>query len=47
MNFLQTGRISEERVALNIMTCLSCGVRLKMACTAGGRRGDEVRREDV
>lgn len=34
MNFLQTGLISELRVALNIMTCLSWGVSLKMACTS-------------
>ena len=51
MNFLQTGRISLDSVALNIMTCLECGVLLKMVCTsprmsarttpgsAGGRSG--------
>ena len=32
MNFLQMGRISLDRVALNIMTCFSCGVILKMSC---------------
>ena len=31
MNFLQTGRISLLSVALNIITCLSCGVDLKMS----------------
>lgn len=31
MNFLQTGRISLLRVAENIMTCLSCGVNLKIS----------------
>ncbi len=35
MNFLHTGRMSVERVALNIMTCLSWGVFLKMACRGG------------
>lgn len=34
MNFLQMGLISLLRVALNIMTCLSWGVSLKMACTS-------------
>lgn len=34
MNFLQMGRISLESVAENIMTCLSCGVILKMSCTS-------------
>lgn len=34
MNFLQTGRTSCESVALNIMTCFSCGVFLKMSCTS-------------
>mmetsp|Transcript_8954 Transcript_8954/g.33413 ORF Transcript_8954/g.33413 Transcript_8954/m.33413 type:complete len:201 (+) Transcript_8954:669-1271(+) len=34
MNFLQTGRISLESVALNIMTCLSCGVILKISWTS-------------
>lgn len=34
MNFLQIGRISLLSVALNIMTCLSCGVCLKMDCTS-------------
>ena len=34
MNFLQMGRISLDSVALNIMTCLSCGVILKMSCTS-------------
>ncbi len=34
MNFLQTGRISLDSVAENIMTCLSCGVILKMSCTS-------------
>jgi len=34
MNFLQMGRTSLLRVALNIMTCLSWGVSLKMACTS-------------
>ena len=32
INFLQMGRISWESVAENIMTCLSCGVCLKMSC---------------
>lgn len=31
MNFLQMGRISLDSVAENIMTCLSCGVILKMS----------------
>lgn len=34
MNFLQTGRMSWLRVALNIMTCFSWGVFLKMSCTS-------------
>ena len=34
MNFLQMGRISADSVAENIMTCLSCGVCLKMSCTS-------------
>lgn len=34
MNFLQTGRISLLRVALNIMHCFSCGVRRKISCTS-------------
>lgn len=34
MNFLQTGRISLDSVALNIMTCLLCGVLLNISCTS-------------
>ena len=34
MNFLQTGRISLPRVALNIMTCFSCGVARKISWTS-------------
>ena len=34
MNFLHTARISLASVAENIMTCLSWGVSLKMACTS-------------
>mmetsp|Transcript_12054 Transcript_12054/g.30713 ORF Transcript_12054/g.30713 Transcript_12054/m.30713 type:complete len:205 (-) Transcript_12054:208-822(-) len=34
MNFLQMGRISLESVAENIITCLSCGVSLKISCTS-------------
>lgn len=34
MNFLQTGRISLERVAENIITCFAWGVALKMSCTS-------------
>ena len=34
MNFLQTGRTSADSVAENIMTCLSCGVALKISCTS-------------
>ena len=34
MNFLQTVRISLERVAENIITCFSCGVLLKISCTS-------------
>mmetsp|Transcript_19152 Transcript_19152/g.53631 ORF Transcript_19152/g.53631 Transcript_19152/m.53631 type:complete len:205 (-) Transcript_19152:213-827(-) len=34
MNFLQTPRMSWARVAENIMTCLSCGVILKISCTS-------------
>jgi len=34
MNFLQTGLTSALSVAENIITCLSCGVFLKMACTS-------------
>lgn len=34
MNFLHTERISLANVAENIMTCLSWGVSLKMACTS-------------
>ncbi len=31
MNFLQTGLMSLERVAENIMTCFSCGVQRKIS----------------
>lgn len=34
MNLRQTGRISLLRVALNIMTCFSWGVILKISCTS-------------
>ena len=34
MNFLHTGRISLDSVAENIMTCLSCGVILKISWTS-------------
>lgn len=34
INFLQTGRISLDSVALNIMTCLLCGVLLNISCTS-------------
>lgn len=34
MNFLQTGRMSLESVALNIITCFSCGVALKISWTS-------------
>ena len=34
MNFLQTGRISLPKVALNIMTCFSCGVARKISWTS-------------
>lgn len=34
MNLRQTGRISLLSVALNIMTCFSWGVILKMSCTS-------------
>ena len=34
MNFLQTGLISLERVAENIMTCFSWGVARKISCTS-------------
>lgn len=34
MNFLQTGRISLLRVALNIITCFSCGVFRKISWTS-------------
>jgi len=34
MNFLQTGRISLLSVALNIITCLPCGVLRKISCTS-------------
>lgn len=34
INFLQTGRISLLSVAENIITCLSWGVILKIACTS-------------
>ena len=34
MNFLQTGRMSFDNVALNIMTCLSWGVILNISCTS-------------
>jgi hypothetical protein len=47
MNFLQMGRISLDRVALNIMTCLSWGVRLKMACTRRAGRGRAGGKEAV
>ena len=42
MNFLQTGRMSEERVAENIMTCLSWGVFLKIACTHRAARREQL-----
>jgi len=31
MNFLQTGRISLDRVAENIITCFECGVARKIS----------------
>lgn len=34
MNFLHTGRISLDSVALNIITCLSWGVILKISWTS-------------
>lgn len=34
MNFLQIGRISLLSVALNIMTCLECGVARKTCWTS-------------
>lgn len=34
INFLQTGRISLASVALNIMTCFSCGVMRNTSCTS-------------
>jgi hypothetical protein len=34
MNFLQVVRISFDRVAENIMTCLWWGVALKISCTS-------------
>jgi hypothetical protein len=34
MNFLQTGRMSLERVAENIITCFSWGVFRKISCTS-------------
>ena len=34
MNFLQVPRMSLERVALNIMTCLWCGVTRKISWTS-------------
>ena len=44
MNFLQTGRTSADSVAENIMTCLSCGVILKISCTSA-RMSARVRAE--
>lgn len=40
MNFLQVGRISLLRVAENIMTCLWCGVDLKISCTSRRMSGE-------
>ena len=34
MNFLQTGLMSFESVALNIITCFSWGVARKISCTS-------------
>lgn len=34
INLLQTALISLLRVALNIITCFSCGVALKICCTS-------------
>lgn len=34
MNFLQIGRMSLDRVALNIITCFSCGVMRNISCTS-------------
>lgn len=34
INFLQTGRISLDNVAENIITCLLCAVLLKISCTS-------------
>lgn len=45
MNFLQTGRISLLRVALNIMHCFSWGVRRKISCTS--RRMSGWERQDT
>ena len=41
MNFLQTGRMSLLSVALNIMTCFSCGVARKISCTSRRMSGKE------
>ena len=45
MNFLQTGRISFESVAENIMTCFSWGVLRKISWTSrliSGKKGREM-----
>lgn len=34
INFFATGRISLDNVALNIMTCLPCGVLRNISCTS-------------
>ena len=43
MNFLQTGRMSLLRVALNIMTCFSCGVARKISCTSRRMSGRKIK----
>ena len=42
MNFLQTARMSEARVAENIITCFSWGVSLKMSWTSARMSAKEV-----
>ena len=43
MNFLQTGLMSLERVALNIITCFSWGVARKISCTSRRMSAKDVK----
>lgn len=47
INFLQTGRISLGRVALNIITCFSWGVFLNTSCTSRRMSGERAEKTSI